>query len=66
MKTFFNHIFTSADNETFSMSKVIAFAAGMAMVYNFIKQDVTDIQGFGTAIALVIASLAAKTFTDVK
>ena len=66
MKTFLNHIFTSADNETFSMSKVIAFAAGMAMVYNFIKQDVTDIQGFGTAIALVIASLAAKTFTDVK
>ncbi len=66
MKNFLSHIFTSADNETFSMSKVLAFAAGMAMVYNFIKQDVTDIQGFGTAIALVIGALAAKTFTDVK
>ena len=66
MKTFLNHIFTSADNETFSMSKLIAFFAGVALCYNFIANEVTDMQGFGIAIASVIAALAAKTFVDVK
>ena len=66
MKNFLHNIFTSADNETFSMSKVIAFSASCVMCFNFVRNDVTDMQGFGIAISALIAALAAKTWSDVK
>jgi len=66
MRTYLQHIFTSADNETFSMSKLIAFIAAIALCVNFVRLDSTDASGFGLAVAGLIAALAAKTFTDVK
>lgn len=66
MKSFLNHIFTSADNETFSMSKLIAFVAALALVYNSMLNGIPDVQGYGIAVAAIIGALAAKTFTDVK
>lgn len=66
MKTFLFHIFTSADNETFSMSKVIAFVAVATLAYNSILNGIADVQGYGIAVAAIIGALAAKTFTDVK
>lgn len=57
-------IFTSKDNQTFSMSKLAAFAAVFAMIYQFIKMSSIDFQGFGVAVSALIAALAAKSFTD--
>lgn len=64
MKKLLLDIFTSKDNSTFSMSKTLAFLGGMALIYNFIKLSVTDMQGFGVAIGAMIGALAAKSFTD--
>ena len=57
-------LFTSRDNQTFSLSKTLAFTAGCALIFNFIKLDSADMQGFGIAIGAMIAALAAKSATD--
>ena len=66
MKTFLNHIFTSADNETFSMSKLIAFISVATLAYHSVMNGITDVQGYGIAVAAIIGALAAKTFVDPK
>lgn len=57
-------IFTSKDNQTFSMSKTLAFTSGCALIFNFVKLGITDMQGFGIAVGAIIAALAAKSATD--
>ena len=57
-------IFTSRDNSTFSMSKLIAIGAACGMIFEFLKTGSVDFQGFGIGVASVIGALAAKSFTD--
>lgn len=66
MIKFLNDIFTSRDNATFSMSKLIGSTAGVAMVYEFIRMSSVDFQGFGIGASTLIAALAAKAYTDTK
>ena len=63
MKDYLKNLFTSADNETFSLSKLIAFAAGIVMIGNYARFG-GDVQAFGIAIGAIITSLAIKTATD--
>jgi len=58
------HIFTARDNTTFSLTKLLAMLAGLAMVCNFIRAVSVDFQGFGIGIAAMIAALAAKYATE--
>lgn len=66
MKEFLLNIFTSADNSTFSMSKLIGFTGTCAMIFEFIKVASVDFQGFGIALASLIGAFAVKSYTDTK
>lgn len=63
MSNYLKNIFTSADNETFSMSKLIAFLAGLVLIFNYARFG-GDISAFGIAIGTIITALAIKTATD--
>lgn len=63
---FVKDIFTSADNSTYSMSKIIGAAGATAMVVQFIRAGSVDFQGLGIALSTLITALAAKAFTDKK
>ena len=63
---FLKDIFTSRDNSTYSMSKIIGVAGATAMVIQFIRAGSIDFQGFGIGLSTLIAALAAKAFTDKK
>lgn len=64
MKQYLLNIFTSRDNETFSMSKLIGFMAAVTLIGEFIRMSSVDFQGFGVAIAALLAAFAAKSVTD--
>ncbi len=61
---YWHNIFTGRDNSTFSLTKLIATLAALAMVCNFIRAVSVDFQGFGIGIAAMIAALAAKYATE--
>ena len=64
MKYYLKNIFTSADNTTFSASKLIGVTGGLTMIGEFIRVQSVDWQGFGIGISTIIAALAAKAYTD--
>lgn len=64
MRKIIKHWFTSADNETFSMSKALSSVAGVAIIYNFVATNSVDFQGFGIARSAIITGLAIKSATD--
>ena len=66
MKEFMKNIFTSKDNVSYSLSKLLSISGGAAMVFNFVKTGSIDFQGFGTGISLLIAALAAKYYVEGK
>ena len=66
MLEFLKHIFTSSDNLTYSMSKVLAALGGVSLCTNFVWHHLTDLQGFGIGMASIIGALAAKTFVEGK
>ena len=59
-------IFTSADNASFSMSKLIVFVGGLSMCGEFVYKGSVDFQGFAIGIASIVGALAVKTYTDKK
>jgi len=61
---YIHNILTGRDNSTFSLTKLIATLAALAMIYNFIRAVSVDFQGFGIGIAAMIAALAAKYATE--
>ena len=60
------HLLTQSDNETYSLSKLLAFGAGCAMVYEFVAQSSTAFQDFGVGVGAMVAALAAKQFVEQK
>jgi len=64
MKTIIKDWFTSRNGADFSLSKMIAFLAGAAMITQFVRMGSVDFTGFGVAIAAIIAALAGKYFVD--
>lgn len=64
MKNFLKNIFTSADNATYSASKLIGIAGGLALIGEFLRVQSVDWQGFGIGLATIIAALAAKNLAD--
>lgn len=66
LREFMRNIFTSRDNATYSMSKLIGFFGACAMVIQFIRAGSVDFQGLGIGLASLIAAFAAKAFTDTK
>jgi hypothetical protein len=66
MKNFLINIFTSADNSTFSMSKLIGFFGGFSMIAQFIRVSSVDFQGFAIGLAALIGAFALKSATDAK
>lgn len=61
---YIQHILTGRDNATFSLTKLLAVMAALAMICNFIRAVSVDFQGFGIGIAAMIAALAAKYATE--
>ena len=57
---FLKNIMTARDNETFSLTKLMGSMAGVTMIAKFWQTPTPDYQGFGLAIAGIIAALAAK------
>lgn len=66
MGDFIKNILTSADNSTYSMSKIIGLIGSMAMISDFVKAESIDFQGLGIGLATIIAAFAAKAMTDTK
>ena len=66
MKEFMKNIFTAKDNVSYSLSKLLGISGGAAMIFNFLKTDSTDFNGFGAGLCLLIAALAAKYFVESK
>ena len=60
------HILTAADNQTYSLSKLIGVSGTAAMIFNFVKVGSVDFQGFGIGISTLVAALAAKYFVEDK
>lgn len=66
MREVIRNWFTARDNISYSLTKLIGVAGGVAMVFNFIVKGSDDFQGFGTGIGLIMAALAAKYFVEEK
>ena len=66
MIKFLLNIFTARDNETFSLSKILAISSVSAMVFNFVKLASGDFQGLGIGVSIMIAALAGKYFVEDK
>lgn len=66
MRVFIKDVFTSRNGNDFSMSKLIASLAGLALITQFIRMGSVDFTGFGIAIAAIIAALAGKYYVDEK
>jgi hypothetical protein len=66
MKELLMNIFTSADNSTYSMSKIIGFLGSMAIIGQFIRVGSVDFQGFAIGLAALITAFAVKAATDPK
>lgn len=66
MIKYLHHIFTSRDNSSYSLSKLIGMAGSCAMVFNFVKVGSIDFQGLGIGLSTLIAALAAKYFVEDK
>lgn len=66
MKDFFQHLFTARDNESFSLTKVIAIVTVVAMIVNFIRVESVDFTGLGIGVTGIIAALAAKYHVEEK
>jgi hypothetical protein len=64
MGCFLKNIFTGADNQTFSMAKIVAIGGAATMIYNFWHTASSDFQGFGIGICTIIAAMAAKTMSE--
>jgi hypothetical protein len=60
------HLLTARDNKTYSLTKLVAVVAAMAMVRNFVVTDSVDFNGFGLGIGAMIASMAAKYYVEDK
>lgn len=54
------HIFTARDGVSYSLSKLAGITGVVAVTYNFLKLNSPDFQGYGIAIAGLIAALAIK------
>jgi hypothetical protein len=61
---FLKNIFTARDNETFSLSKVIAIGGAVAMIGEFLYKGSVDFQGLGIGLTGLIGSLAAKYYVE--
>jgi hypothetical protein len=64
MIKFLKNILTARDNDTFSLSKIIAIGGGFAMIGEFLYKGSVDFQGFGIGITTIIGSLAAKYYVE--
>lgn len=60
MKNILMNWLTARDNESFSLTKLIAIAGVTTMCYNFVINGSADFQGFGLALTGIIAAMAAK------
>jgi hypothetical protein len=64
MIKFLQHILTGADNESYSLTKLIGIAGGCSMVYQFIHAGSVDFQGLGIGVSTIMAALAAKYYVE--
>ena len=64
MRTLIKHWFTSRDGVSFSLTKLIGFFAGAALIVQFIRAGSVDFQGFAIGISALIAALAVKYAVD--
>lgn len=60
MAQMLKHWFTSRDNATWSMTKLIAAGAAITAIVQFFRLKSVDFQGFGIGMSTLIAALAAK------
>ena len=56
----FSHLFTARDGVSYSLTKLAGICGVVAVTYNFIKLGSPDFQGYGIAIAGLMAALALK------
>jgi hypothetical protein len=56
----FSHLFTARDGVSYSLTKLAGICGTVAVTYNFIKLGSPDFQGYGIAIAGLMAALALK------
>jgi hypothetical protein len=55
-----NHYATARDGVSYSLTKLAGVCGVVAVTYNFIKLGSPDFQGYGIAIAGLMAALALK------
>lgn len=55
-----NHLFTARDGVSYSLTKLAGICGVVAVTYNFIKLGSPDFQGYGIAVAGLMAALALK------
>lgn len=63
---FFHHLLTARDNESFSLTKIIAIATVSAMLFNFVRVGSIDFTGLGIGVTGIIAAMAAKYHVEEK
>lgn len=63
---FLKNILTARDNESYSLTKLVAIGAAVTMIIKFYQSATPDFQAFGTGVALMMAALAGKYFVEDK
>ncbi|MDD4913281.1 MAG: hypothetical protein PHP57_13390 [Sideroxydans sp.] len=64
MKQILINWLTARDNQSYSLTKLIAIAGVSTMCYNFVHTGSVDFQGFGIALTGIIAAMAVKYHTE--
>ena len=55
-----NHYATARDGISYSLTKAAGVCGVVAVTYNFVKSGSADYQGYGIAVAGLMAALALK------
>ena len=66
VKKFMRDLFTEDDGISWCIGRTIGFAAACVLIYKFIVAIPVDHQGFAIGIAAIIASVAAKNYSERK
>jgi hypothetical protein len=54
------HLFTARDGVSYSLTKIAGIVGMAAITFNFVKLQSPDFQGYGFAVAGLMAALAIK------
>lgn len=57
-------LFTERDNMTYCLGRFISASASIVLFYKFAMTATPDLVSFGTAVAAIVTSIAAKNYSE--